>query len=47
MKTRFAKKETRKEFEVLSAKEMKQVQGGVEVIAVRDSDGHVRVIIVP
>lgn len=39
MKTRFAKKETRKEFEVLSASEMKEVEGGLRYVIVKNPDG--------
>jgi bacteriocin-like protein len=39
MKSRLAKKESSKNFEVLSANEMKQVEGGVRYVIVKNPDG--------
>lgn len=46
MKTRFAKKETSKNFEVLSQNEMKQIEGGLRYIVVREPDGSIHYILV-
>jgi bacteriocin-like protein len=49
MKTNFGKRnsQVKNGMEVLSEKEMKEVQGGLRYIAIRDEDGNIRVIIVP
>ncbi len=48
MKTIFnSTKSNKKNFEVISSEEMKQVQGGVRVIAIRDGEGNIRVVIIP
>jgi len=50
MKTKlFAKTQSQKNsiFEVLSGKEMKEICGGLRMIAIRDENGNVRVIFVP
>lgn len=50
MKTKFFGKTNRQvknKIEIMSEGEMKEIYGGVTMIAYKDADGNVRVIIIP